>query len=148
MTDLVQLTREDNVAVITVDNPPVNALAREVREGLLGLLDRVAQDKRISGLVLTGANRTFPAGSDIKEFVKMTMGVPRGAGLLPLILRMEESTKPIVIAIHGTAFGGGLELAMAGHYRVALSTALVGQLEVRLGLVPGAAGTQFLPRLA
>src|SRR4029077_14790210 len=72
----------------------------------------------------------------------------RGAGLLPLLLKMEDSNKPVIVAIHGTAFGGGLELAMAGHYRIAVPTAQVGQPEVKLGIIPGAGGTQRLPRLA
>src|SRR5258707_10754041 len=78
----------------------------------------------------------------------MTSGKPRGAGLLPLLLKIEDSAKPVIVAIHGTAFGGGMELAMAGHYRVAVATAQFGQPEVKLGLVPGAAGTPRLPRLA
>jgi 3-hydroxyacyl-CoA dehydrogenase len=98
--------------------------------------------------VLVGGGRTFVAGADIKEFAKITSGRPRGAGLLPLLLKIENSIKAVIVAIHGTAFGGSLELAMAGHYRVALSTAQVGQPEVKLGLIPGAAGTQRLPRLA
>src|SRR5258707_3443807 len=77
----------------------------------------------------------------------MTSGKPRGAGLLPLLLKIEDSAKPVIVAIHGTAFGGGMELAMAGHYRVAVATAQFGQPEVKLGLVPGAAGTQRLPQL-
>src|SRR6202044_1858106 len=85
---------------------------------------------------------------DIKEFSKMTSGKPRGAGLLLLLLKIEDSEKPVIVAIHGTAFGGGLELAMAAHYRVAVSSAQVGQPEVKLGIIPGAAGTQRLPRLA
>ena len=98
--------------------------------------------------ILIGSGRTFVAGADIKEFEKMTSGRARGAGLLPLLLSIENCRKPIVMAIHGAAFGGGLELAMAGHYRVASSDAQVGQPEVKLGLIPGAAGTQRLPRLA
>src|SRR5260370_11497311 len=78
----------------------------------------------------------------------MTSGKSRGPGLLPLLLKIEDISKPVVMAIHGTAFGGGLELAMAGHYRIALSSAQVGQPEVKLGIIPGAAGTQRVPRLA
>src|SRR6201984_3745640 len=96
-----------------------------------------------------GGGRTFSAGADIKEFEKMTSGkTERGAGLLPLLLKIENSSKPVVVAIHGTAFGGGLEIAMSGHYRVASPDAQVGQPEVKLGIIPGAAGTQRLPRLA
>jgi 3-hydroxyacyl-CoA dehydrogenase len=148
MTDLVQLTKNDGIAVITVNNPPVNALSPGVPEGISEALDHIAQDDNVKAAVLVGGGRTFVAGADIKEFGKMTSGKPRGAGLLPLLLKIEDSSKPVVVTIHGTAFGGGLELAMAGHYRVAVSSAQVGQPEVKLGLIPGAGGTQRLPRLA
>ena len=148
MTDLVQFTKDNGIAVITINNPPVNALSPGVPEGISEALDQIAQDDSVKAVVLIGGGRTFVAGADIKEFGKMTSGKPRGAGLLPLLLKIEDSSKPVIVAIHGTAFGGGLELAMAGHYRVALSTAQVGQPEVKLGLIPGAAGTQRLPRLA
>jgi 3-hydroxyacyl-CoA dehydrogenase len=148
MTDLVQLTKDNGIAVITINNPPVNALSPGVPEGISDALDQVAKDDSVKAAVLIGGGRTFVAGADIKEFGKMTSGKPRGAGLLPLLLKIEDSSKPVVVAIHGTAFGGGLELAMAGHYRVAVSSAQVGQPEVKLGLIPGAAGTQRLPRLA
>ena len=148
MTDLVQFTKDNGIAVITINNPPVNALSPGVPEGISEALDQIAQDDSVKAVVLIGGGRTFVAGADIKEFGKMATGKPRGAGLLPLLLKIEDSSKPVIVAIHGTAFGGGLELAMAGHYRVALSTAQVGQPEVKLGLIPGAAGTQRLPRLA
>jgi 3-hydroxyacyl-CoA dehydrogenase len=148
MTDLVQLTKDNGIAVITINNPPVNALSPGVPDGISDALDQVAKDDSVKAAVLIGGGRTFVAGADIKEFGKMTSGKPRGAGLLPLLLKIEDSSKPVVVAIHGTAFGGGLELAMAGHYRVAVSSAQVGQPEVKLGLIPGAAGTQRLPRLA
>jgi 3-hydroxyacyl-CoA dehydrogenase len=148
MNDLVQLTKENDIAVITINNPPVNALGPGVPEGISEALDLLAQDDGVKAVVLIGGGRTFVAGADIKEFGKMTSGKPRGAGLLPLLLKMEDSSKPVVVAIHGTALGGGLELAMAGHYRVAVSSAQVGQPEVKLGIIPGAAGTQRLPRLA
>src|SRR5258706_5021068 len=148
MTDLVQFTKDNGIAVITINNPPVNALSPGVPEGISEALDQIAQDDSVKAVVLIGGGRTFVAGEDIKEFGKMASGKPRGAGLLPLLLKIEDSSKPVIVAIHGTAFGGGLELAMAGHYRVALSTAQVGQPEVKLGLIPGAAGTQRPPRLA
>jgi 3-hydroxyacyl-CoA dehydrogenase len=148
MTDLVQLTKDNGIAIITINNPPVNALSPGVPEGISEALDQIAHDDSIKAAVLIGGGRTFVAGADIKEFGKMTSGKPRGAGLLPLLLKVEDSGKPVIVAIHGTAFGGGLELAMAGHYRVAVATAQVGQPEVKLGLIPGAAGTQRLPRLA
>jgi len=148
MTDLVQLTKDNGIAVITINNPPVNALSPGVPEGISEALDQIAHDNSVKAVVLIGGGRTFVAGADIKEFGKMTSGKSRGPGLLPLLLKIEDSNKPVVMAIHGTAFGGGLELAMAGHYRVAVPSAQVGQPEVKLGLIPGAAGTQRLPRLA
>jgi 3-hydroxyacyl-CoA dehydrogenase len=149
MTELVQLTKDSDIAIITINNPPVNALSPGVPEGISEALDRIAQDASVKAAVLIGGGRTFVAGADIKEFGKMTSsGKSRGAGLTPFLLKMEDSSKPVIVAIHGTAFGGGLELAMAGHYRVAVSSAQVGQPEVKLGLIPGAAGTQRLPRLA
>ena len=148
MTDLVQLTKHNDIAIITINNPPVNALSPGVPEGISEALDHVARDAGVKAAVLIGGGRTFVAGADIKEFGKMTSGKPRGAGHLPLLLKIEDSSKPVIVAIHGTAFGGGLELAMAGHYRVAVAGAQVGQPEVKLGLVPGAGGTQRLPRLA
>jgi len=148
MTDLIQLKKESGIAVITINNPPVNALSPGVPEGISEALDQIAQDENIKAVVLIGGGRTFIAGADIKEFGKMTSGRPRGAGLLPFLLKLEDNKKPVIVAIHGTAFGGGLEVAMACHYRVAISTAQVGQPEVKLGIIPGAAGTQRLPRLA
>jgi 3-hydroxyacyl-CoA dehydrogenase len=148
MTDLVQLTSDNGIAVITINNPPVNALSPGVPEGISEALDQIAQNAGVKAAVLIGGGRTFVAGADIKEFGKVTSGKSRGLGLLPLLLKIEDSTKPVIVAVHGTAFGGGMELAMAGHYRVALATAQFGQPEVKLGLIPGAAGTQRLPRLA
>jgi 3-hydroxyacyl-CoA dehydrogenase len=149
MNELVQLTRHDNIAVITINNPPVNALSPGVPEGIAAVLTEIENDPSVKAAVVIGAGRTFVAGADIKEFGKITSGkATRGDGFKPLLLRIEDCSKPVVMAIHGTAFGGGLELAMAGHYRVASRDAQVGQPEVKLGLIPGAAGTQRLPRLA
>src|SRR3984957_14032407 len=149
MSDLVQFAKDNEIAVITINNPPVNALSPGVPEGISEAIERINNDPEIIAAVLIGGGRTFVAGADIKEFGKMVSGrTPRGAGMLPFLLRVEDCKKPIVVAIHGTAFGGGLELAMAGHYRVAAPSAQVGQPEVKLGLIPGAAGTQRLPRLA
>lgn len=148
MSDLVQLTKSGGIAVITIDNPPVNALSPGVPEGISAAIAQIENDDDVRAAVLIGAGRTFVAGADIREFGKLTSGKrQRGAVLLPLLLQIEDCGKPIVMAIHGTALGGGLELAMAGHYRVALRGAQVGQPEVKLGLIPGAAGTQRLPRL-
>jgi len=150
MSNLVGLSRnqENDIAIITIDNPPVNALSPGVPEGIADAIKEINNDPSVKAAVLIGGGRTFVAGADIKEFGKMTSGKSRGASLLPLLLEIENCSKPIVMAIHGAAFGGGLELAMAGHYRVASSEAQVGQPEVKLGLIPGAAGTQRLPRLA
>ena len=148
MNDLVEFKNENGIGVITINNPPVNALSPGVPEGISEALDQISRDDSVKAAVLIGGGRTFVAGADIKEFGNMTSGKPRGAGLLPLLLKIEDSAKPVIIAIHGTAFGGGMELAMAGHYRVAIATAQFGQPEVKLGLIPGAAGTQRLPRLA
>ena len=148
MSDLVQLTKDGDVAIITINNPPVNALSPGVPQGISEAVEQIGKDDSVRAAVLIGGGRTFVAGADIKEFGKLASGrSPRGAGLLPLLLQIEDCRKPIVMTIHGTAFGGGLELAMAGHYRVAAPGALVGQPEVKLGIIPGAAGTQRLPRL-
>jgi 3-hydroxyacyl-CoA dehydrogenase len=111
-------------------------------------MQQAGEESEVSAIVLIGAGRTFVAGADIKEFGKITSGKSeRGAGLLPLLLQMEDLPKPVVVVIHGNAFGGGLELAMACHYRVAAANAQLGQPEVKLGIIPGAGGTQRLPRL-
>jgi 3-hydroxyacyl-CoA dehydrogenase len=146
VSKLVKITKDNDVAIITIDNPPVNALGPGVPEGIGAAIEEINGDSSVKAAVVIGGGRTFVAGADIKEFGKMTSGGPRRS-LLPLLLHIEDSTKPIVMAIHGNAFGGGLELAMAGHYRVASPTAQVGQPEVKLGIIPGAAGTQRLPRL-
>ena len=148
MGDLVQFTKSGNIGVITVNNPPVNALSPGVPEGLSEAIDQMLKQDGLKAAVLIGGGNTFIAGADIKELEKMASGKPRGAGLLPLLLKIEDCRKPVVAAIHGTALGGGLETAMACHYRVAVAGAKVGQPEVKLGIIPGAAGTQRLPRLA
>jgi 3-hydroxyacyl-CoA dehydrogenase len=150
MTDLVHLTKDNDIAIITINNPPVNALSPGVPEGIAAAIGQIQDDPSVKAAVLIGAGKTFVAGADINEFGKITSGKTRGAvSIFPQMLRsLEESSKPVVMAIHGTAFGGGLELAMAGHYRVAVPAALVGQPEEKLGLIPGAHGTQRLPRLA
>ena len=149
MPDLVVRSVENGVGVITVQNPPVNALSPGVPEGILQAVKEFAADDGVKAIVLIGGGRTFIAGADIKEFGKITSGQKRsGPGLTAVIDALESSSTPTVAAIHGTAFGGGLETAQGCHYRVALRSAQVGQPEVKLGIIPGAHGTQRLPRLA
>lgn len=148
MSELVRSSREGDVAVITIDNPPVNALSPGVPEGIVAAIEQIQRDDGVRAAVLIGAGRTFIAGADIKEFVKLTSGASKGdIGILPYLLKIEDSRKPVVVAIHGNALGGGLEVAQACHYRVASVDAKVGQPEVNLGIIPGAGGTQRLPRL-
>jgi 3-hydroxyacyl-CoA dehydrogenase len=148
MSELVSSSLRDGIAVITISNPPVNALSPGVPEGILSFVESAANDPAASAIVVIGDGRTFIAGADIREFGKVASGEKPRRSLLPLLRKIEDCPKPVVIAIHGTAFGGGLEVAMAGHYRVLAPTAQVGQPEVKLGIIPGAAGTQRLPRLA
>src|SRR5215831_13376748 len=148
MSELVQLKNLDGVAVITIDNPPVNALGPGVPEGIGAAVARASQDEDVSAIVLIGAGRTFVAGADIKQLEEQAHGHGPGApNLHELLKSIEDCPRPVVVAIHGTALGGGLELAMAGHYRVAGPDAQAGQPEVNLGIIPGAEGTQRLPRL-
>ena len=150
MSELVLTSKQGEIGILTVNNPPVNALSPGVPEGISAGLDALEKDDSVKAIVLIGGGRTFIAGADIKEFGKITSGGDRkrGPGLNEILNRIENSTKPVVAAIHGTALGGGLETAMGCHYRVAVATAQVGQPEVKLGIIPGAAGTQRLPRLA
>ncbi len=149
MANLVRSSIETGVGVVTVHNPPVNALSPGVPEGIVKAVEHFACDDTVRAIILIGADPTFIAGADIKEFAKITSGQGRrGAGLLDAIGVLENCPKPVVAAIHGTALGGGLEAAQACHYRVALRSAQVGQPEVKLGIIPGAHGTQRLPRLA
>src|SRR5579863_4488175 len=149
MSELVLTSKDGEIGIITVNNPPVNALSPGVPEGIAAGVEEFGKYPSVKAIVLIGGGRTFIAGADIKEFGKMTSGErKRGPGFLEILDRIEMSSKPVVAAIHGTAFGGGLETAMACHYRVAVPAAQVGQPEVKLGIIPGAAGTQRLPRLA
>ena len=149
MSNLVSVSRSGDVAVMTVQNPPVNALSPGVPEGIAAAVDEAAANDAVRAIVLIGDGRTFIAGADIREFAKVRAGEKeRGDGLHPLLFKLEDSPKPVIAAIHGTAFGGGLEVAMACHYRVAIASAQVGQPEVKLGILPGAGGTLRLPRLA
>src|SRR6478752_1517561 len=146
---LVSTSVQDGVGIITINNPPVNALSPGVPEGIRAAVDRFTQDKTVRAIVLIGGGRTFIAGADIKEFGKITSGQKRDVSpIRNMLVALESCSKPVVAAIHGTAFGGGLETALVCHYRVAAPSAQVGQPEVKLGLIPGAGGTQRLPRLA
>lgn len=137
-------TRGD-VAVITLDNPPVNGLGHATRVGIVEGLDKALADDAIRAVVITGAGKAFSGGADIREF-----GSPKAIAepnLLSVILALEASTKPIVAAVHSVAMGGGLELALGCHYRVAAPGAQIALPEVKIGLIPGAGGTQRLPRV-
>ncbi|MEO5924897.1 MAG: 3-hydroxyacyl-CoA dehydrogenase NAD-binding domain-containing protein [Bryobacteraceae bacterium] len=148
MDGLVCFEIRGDVAVITMNNPPVNALTTGVPQGVAEAVERACNDAAVRAIVVIGGGRTFAAGADINEFVRYAAG----QGPWPVFHRwlngIEDATKPVVMAIHGQAFGAGLELAMAGHYRVIATDAQVGQPEVKIGLIPGAAGTVRLPRLA
>ncbi|MBV8866813.1 MAG: enoyl-CoA hydratase/isomerase family protein [Acidobacteriaceae bacterium] len=148
MPDLVKLSLHDDIAVITIDNPPVNALGPGVPEGIAEAIKAAGANEKIRAIVMIGAGQTFIAGADIREFGKIVSGTRPRLDLLPYLRVIEDARKPVVVAIHGTAFGGGLETAMSAHYRVIAPGAQVGQPEVKLGLIPGAGGTQRLPRLA
>jgi 3-hydroxyacyl-CoA dehydrogenase len=143
ITQSVSLDRRGRVAVLTIDNPPVNALSQHVRAGLLEGMRQALADPAAGAVVIVCAGRTFIAGADISEFGKP----PREPGLHEVLTLIESSPKPVVAAIHGTALGGGLEVTLACHYRVAVASARLGLPEVKLGLLPGAGGTQRLPRV-
>jgi 3-hydroxyacyl-CoA dehydrogenase len=148
MPNPVTTTIRDGVAVIAVDNPPVNALSPGVPDAIVQAFDAAEHNEAVTAIVFTGAGRTFVAGADINSLERAAWGDRQAAcDLHPLLARIEDCGKPVVMAIHGTALGGGLEIAMAGHFRVAVGDALIGQPEVNLGIIPGAEGTQRLPRL-
>ncbi|WP_293391966.1 3-hydroxyacyl-CoA dehydrogenase NAD-binding domain-containing protein [Nevskia sp.] len=136
-------TFDSNVAYLTINNPPVNALATAIRAGLVAAIRKAAENPAVKAIVIIGADKTFVAGADIRE-----LGKPLQRPFFPDVLAaIEALTKPVIAALHGNALGGGLELALACHYRVALASVKVGLPEVTLGLLPGAGGTQRLPRL-
>lgn len=147
MNRLVEPQSENDVAVIVIQNPPVNALSPGVPEGIAAAIEAAEADAAIRAVVVIGGGRTFIAGADIKELEHAAGGQGGAPKLHGLLAQIEDCAKPVVMAIHGTALGGGLEVAMAGHYRVASPDAQVGQPEVNLGIIPGAEGTQRLPRL-
>jgi 3-hydroxyacyl-CoA dehydrogenase len=139
----VDLDRRGRVAVLTVNNPPVNALSQHVRQGLRDGITQAVADPAVSAIVITCAGRTFIAGADITEFGKP----PQAPSLHEVLDLIESSPKPVIAAVHGTALGGGLEVTLACHYRVGVKDARFGLPEVKLGLLPGAGGTQRLPRV-
>ncbi len=143
INERVSLDRQGRTAVLTIDNPPVNALGQAVRAGMRDGLAAALADGGVDAVVITCAGRTFIAGADITEFGK----APQEPGLHGVLAAIESSPKPVIAAIHGTALGGGLEVALACHYRVAAKAARFGLPEVKLGLLPGAGGTQRLPRV-
>ena len=142
MAEPVTFTQHDAIGVITVDNPPVNALSPGIPEGIKRCLQQGNADAQVKAMVLIGAGRTFIAGADIKH-----LGKPRPTGKRNQEL-IEENDKPVVAAIHGYALGGGLELALGCHYRIAVAGAKVGLPEVLIGIIRGGGGTQRLPRLS
>ena len=143
LSESISLDQQADIALVIVDNPPVNALSHHVRTGLLDAFTEVAGDDSVAAVVLICRGRTFIAGADITEF-----GGPRKGADLPDVQKMMETCpKPVVAAIQGTALGGGLEVAMCAHFRVATPSARFGLPEVKLGLLPGAGGTQRLPRV-
>jgi 3-hydroxyacyl-CoA dehydrogenase len=141
---IVELRREGDIGVIVVDNPPVNAQNNAVRAGLLDAFTQAKNDAAIKAVVLTCTGRTFVAGSDISEFGK-TLQKPT---TIDVIDAMEALGKPAVAAIFGTPMGGGLELSLGCHFRIAAQNTKPALPEIKLGLIPGAGGTQRLPRLA
>ena len=142
MSEVVKVERRDAVAIVTVNSPPVNALSAAVRKGIADGVKSAEADASVKAIVIACAGRTFIAGADITEFGKP----PQSPSLHEVIEVIENSSKPVVAAIHGTALGGGLELALGAHFRVATKDAKLGLPEVKLGLLPGAGGTQRLPR--
>ena len=144
MSEVVTFSKQGNIGLIIINNPPVNALAQAVRAGIRDGVERGITDKDVCAMIIISEGRTFTAGADIREF-----GKPSQPPILPdLIQYIEDSPKPMVVAIHGTALGGGMEIALGCHFRIAVPNAKVGLPEVKLGLLPGAGGTQRLPRIA
>ena len=143
MTETVNLTIEGDIALVVIDHAPVNALSFTIRAGIEDAIARANADPAVKAIVIHGAGRAFIAGADIREFGKP----PKPPVLTDVVSAIENSTKPTIAAIHGFALGGGLEIAMGAHYRVALPGAKLGLPEVNIGVIPGASGTQRLPRL-
>ncbi|MBW4051036.1 MAG: 3-hydroxyacyl-CoA dehydrogenase [Proteobacteria bacterium] len=144
MTTPVRIERDQDVGIVVIDNPPVNALAQPVRQGLLNAMEALEADASVRAIVLHGTGRNFIAGADVREFEQL----PQPPLLNSVLLRLESCTKPVVAALHGATLGGGAELALASHFRCAASDLQFGLPEVKLGLIPGAGGTARLPRIA
>src|SRR6187549_2438749 len=143
-TSPISTRKHGDVLIVLSNNPPVNALGAAVRQGLVAAIEKAEADDSVNAVVIACEGQTFFAGADITEF-----GKPPVMPWLPEVVdRIEACSKPVVAAIHGTALGGGLEVALASHYRVAVPDAKFGVPEVKLGLLPGAGGTQRLPRVA
>ena len=143
MNDVVVLNKKESIALIQIENPPVNALSHAVRQGLMEAVRESLEDPAIKVLAITGSGKFFSAGADIQEF-----GKPSLEPLLPQICNaMENCSKPVFALINGTALGGGFELALSAHFRVATTLAKIGLPEIHLGLLPGSGGTQRLPRI-
>ena len=143
INEVSELTIADNIAILRLDSPPVNALSAVLRSGIHLGLTQAINDNTIDAIILICAGRTFIAGADITELGTKASG----PSLLTIQNQMEASPKPIIAAMHGTALGGGLEITLSCHYRIAVPSAKCGLPEVKLGLLPGAGGTQRLPRL-
>src|SRR5688500_7058268 len=145
-TGPISTSRHGDVLIVSSNNPPVNALGAAVRQGLVSAIEAAEADDAVKAVVIACEGQTFFAGADVSEF-----GTPKAFAqpMLPNVVdRIESCAKPVVAAIHGTALGGGLEVALGCHYRVAVPDAKLGTPEVKLGLLPGAGGTQRLPRVA
>ncbi|MEZ5342199.1 MAG: enoyl-CoA hydratase/isomerase family protein [Acidimicrobiales bacterium] len=142
ITETVSLEREGDIALVVINNPPVNALSQHVRQGILDGVTQAAESDA-TAIVLICEGRTFIAGADITEFG----GPPKGPSLQAAQSALEDCSKPVIAAIHGTALGGGLEVALCAHFRVGVAGAQFGLPEVKLGLLPSAGGTQRLPRV-
>src|SRR5262245_57120229 len=143
MSTSVTLQKRGSIAVVTIENPPVNAISHAVRSGLLDAVIAAEQDDSIAAIVLHGAGRNFIAGADIREMDQPA----RDPLLFTVLTRVESCTKPVIAVMHGPTLGGGFETALASHYRCAAPGVQIGLPEVKLGLLPGAGGTVRLPRL-
>ena len=143
INSVVDLAIEGEIALVTINSPPVNALSQPVRDGLKRGVEQAEANGAVKAIVIICDGRTFIAGADISEF-----GKPPARPHLPEALdAMENASKPVIAAIHGTALGGGFEVALTAHYRIAVPSAKCGLPEIKLGIIPGAGGTQRLPRL-